>query len=750
MLEEVSMIRVQRSGRGGLIALLSATASVAALAAPGLVQAAETASGTSVDEVVVTASKQPETVKNTPTALSVLGADTLNKLGISQFSDYMTYVPGMSFNDVGAPGHGTVILRGLNTGWEQTSATVGFYVDESPFAPNSPSAIGALVNPDPDLADVERVEVLKGPQSTLYGARSLGGVIRVVSLKPDLETFSGSIRISGSEVEGGGGGYGLRGSVNIPLVEDKVAIRLSAYRRGDPGWSDNVRTGDEDVNSDRATGAKFALLMKPTEKLSITLNGLIQDLDINGVSQTDLDPDTLKPISGYDKYSAAFNPHLSAKMSLLNLTADYQAGPGTLTSATSYTRYRNSDLYDYTGPYGILLPAFGLNATDYAMLGVLNPGMDKFTQEVRYSSDRIGRLQFLAGLFYTREAVQYNVNLAVASVPSGQILPPPFNDIVTANTAANYEEYAGFGDVTFFITDDLDVMGGIRLGHNNQHSLAVGTGLLTGPSNEPSQSSENNTDYLATIRWRPTPYISTYLRAASGYRPGGPQFSPVPGANASFRSDKVWNYEAGIKGSTPDHLLTFDLAAYHIDWTDIQLNQLVGGLTVTGNGGDAKVDGVEANLTLTPVAGLVFGANGAYTDARMSKLDPTSTVGAAIGDALPFTPKWAGALTADYSFPITPDMNGGVGASLRYQGDRHSGFPGDVINTDRIMPAYTAVDLRASIDWYKSSLIFRVTNVGNEHGLTGFSLNRIAPIPQPALGTYAAPRTFSLSFETRF
>ena len=242
-----------------------------------------------------------------------------------------------------------------------------------------------------------------------------------------------------------------------------------------------------------------------------------------------------------------------------------------------------------------------------------------------------------------------------------------------------------------------------------------------------SSSSDSDESYLFTLRWRPTDNLSTYARAASAYRPGGPQFSPNPQVPASFGPDTVWNYEIGAKGQWLDGHLNANIAAYHIDWNNIQLNALVGGLTVTGNGGKAESNGAEFDAQFEPIPHLVFGATAAYVKTRMKSVSSDSTAGAVVGDSLPYTPKWAGSLTGDYSFPLSNGFTPGFGASWVYQGSRPSSFSDDQLNTKVTIPSYNTFGLRAHLDWKNYSLLLHADNVTNEHAYQTIVFGRIFP-----------------------
>ncbi len=738
-----------RARTAGLAVLLATSA----LAAPAFAatDATQATGATSVEELVVTAGKRSESIKNTPTAITAITSDKLDTLGIRDFNDYMQYVPSLQMADEGGPGQGIMIIRGVYSGFEQTTPTVGFYIDETPFTPSSASSVGTLVMPDPGLDGIDRVEVLKGPQATLYGASTLGGLIRIVTSKPDFSQFSGELRADGAFVDGGGDGYGVSGSVNIPLGAD-LAARITGFDRLDPGFVDNVQTGKNNTNTTRVDGGRITIRYAPTDRLDIELNGFAQNLHNNDVDGEDLDPTTLQPLEGRYKYTNFFPTNIDTKYYIGNLTGNYRFDAGTLTEAASYGHYNSDEFFDYSKIYG---PLLGF-APPEATFGQLIPTMNKFTEELRFTSSRIGPFELQGGLFYTHERITYDAILTGLDGTTGAPLPAPLFNLINALTLATYDEYAIYGDATYHLGPRLDVTAGIRESHNVQHADAISTAGLFGPaSNNPSQSSNSDTSYLFTLRWRPTDELSTYVRAASAYRPGGPQFSPSPTVPPSFGPDTVWNYEAGAKGVWLNGALSADADVYYIKWSNIQLNALIDGLTVTGNGGNAHSEGVEFEGQFRPVSGLVLGANWAYDQTRVDTISATSTAGAEIGDPLPNVPKWSGALTADYSFPIM-SATGTIGVTYRYQGSAASSFSGLNTNIDATIPAYSVVDMRARLDWKQYSLIFRVDNLANEYALSNLSLVQLIPGAPAAVdpidgsGVPIQPRTFRLSLEARF
>ena len=209
-----------------------------------------------LEQVVVTATKQRETLQNTPVGLTVITSSRIRALGIKDFNDYMQYVPSLQISSEGGSGLGVPIIRGLYSGPEQTTSTVAVYLGDTPLTPSSAGFPGTLVMPDPNLADVRNIEVLKGPQGTLYGASSLGGLIRIVPAKPSFKHVSGEVGVSGSAVEGGGDGYGVHGWVNIPLIAHELALRVSAFDQLVPGFMTNVLIGCIEFDVEPVRGSK--------------------------------------------------------------------------------------------------------------------------------------------------------------------------------------------------------------------------------------------------------------------------------------------------------------------------------------------------------------------------------------------------------------------------------------------------------------------------------------------------------------
>lgn len=738
----------------------TATATLMALTAPiaAYAQAAPSRnSDNQLDELVVTASKREERLRDVPSTITALTSDTLTTLGVRDFRDYATLVPGVSQRDTyGAPGLGTVILRGMNTGSQEFTNSSATYVDEAAFTANGFYAISALVTPAPDLVDIDRIEVLKGPQGTLYGASSLGGIIRILSKKADPSAFSGMVQAEGVSVDGGDQGFAARGAVNIPLIQDKLAIRASGFYRSSPGWTDNVQTGEDNVNESRFRGGRISLRAVPTENLTIDITGFYQDIDNDGYATQDNVYGTTTPLFGRYKYAGAAGADMSSiKYRYVSGNLDYATGAGSAIATLTYVKSDADIIIDSTDTTGALvnLLSGGLVPPGSQVISTFGPDLEKFTAEARFVSKRLGPVEFVAGAFYTSESNSYPFVMTTRT-SAGVPITGPFGTYIATETGSDYKEYAGFGNLTYYITDQLDFTGGVRYAHNDQKGIFSSGIVVFAPFAGSSLSfSDGSTTYLATLRYRPTENISLYARAASGYRPGGAQ-NPltVPlGTNSFVDPDTVWNYEAGMKGSFLNGTLAIDLAAFHVDWTNVRLNATnpATGGSYQMNGGAATIDGFEASLAARPTPLLTIGASTGYTHARIKTINAAASAntGAVDGDALPLTPEWTAAVFADQRIPISNAVEGSVGATLRHQSDMPSDYPASA-NVNVELPSITTLDLRAGLNFTTGlSLQLRVDNVLNEFGLTTASSAVGIPgfVPDTTTASVIRPRTISLT-----
>jgi iron complex outermembrane receptor protein len=723
--------------------------------APAGVQSTPDAARQSVlEEVIVTAQKRSEKLMDVPSSLTALSAVELQEQGVTNFADYMTLVPSLSDFSGGAQGHGAVILRGLNTGYYQFSNTIGYYIDDIPFSATSPLSYGTFLTLDPDLTDIDHLEVLKGPQATLYGASTLGGLIKVVTKKPDLNSFEGEVRVEGSTVDGGGNGYGVVGIANIPLISGELGLRLSGFERETPGYMRNLTLGTDDRNVSRKDGGRVSLRWEPNEDFSVEVSALLQSLTVNGWNYEFVDLQSLRPLTGPYTYSLQYDPSYHTTYEVYNATVSYAVGSaGTLTNSTSYAKYQDREVEDYSLYYAPYYNAFAPEPVpaNAAQPLIFAPSLKKLTEELRFTSQRIGPVEWLGGLFYTDERIGYTNQFLNAIPPSTQPLPGPDGNIGSFDSPADYKEEAAFADLTYYFNNTVDLTAGGRYSHNQQSMTYCQSGFALLNGCTPNSSSDSDFTYLAALRWRVTQDLNTYARIATSYRPGGPQNTPIAGYPTSFKADSLTNYEVGLKGDWVDHKVRANLAVYDMKWKDVQMTSSIDSFPVISNGGKATVRGVELETQLVPADSLSVGINMAYTDAKLDSVSPgvSAITGAVAGDSLPFTPRWSGSVTADYERALNGMLTSTVGLTYRYQGSKWSDYPGDAYNTGVVIPHYNTLDLRAGLRWSRYEAQVRVANLFNEQGLDTVVDQRLLDNP-PAFASIIPPRTVTVSFGARF
>lgn len=708
---------------------------------------------TALDEIVVTAQKRSENLLTVPTPVSAIGAAELARSSVTRLEDLAAKVPGLNLQS-DRPGQTILILRGITTG-SPTSSTVATYIDDVPFGSSTTQALAGWLSPDLDPSDLERVEVLRGPQGTLYGASSLGGLIKYVTTQPDLDTVSGRLQASATTVEHGGDGYGLRGMINLPIIRDTLGLRVSAFTRDDPGYISNPRSGQDEVNKSEVKGGRAALRWEPTDALSMTLSATLHDFDSDGSSEEDviITGGRITPMFGERQQIRYAAETFAVKDRTYSLSANYAFGWADLVSVTSYSTMDQAANVDQTVALGgALEAAFGI--PDFGFSVGSDIDLEKVTQELRLESPASDHLEWRAGLYYTNETVaRLQPSFAFSSVTGDPYpLPAP---VFFSVLDSEYTEYAGYGDLTYHFTPRFDISAGVRYSENDQDYQSVIGGLAAGPTTTTvSSSSDDSTTFMVTPRFKIDDRTMVYARVATGYRPGGPNGVPpsqiAAGVPPTYGPDELTNYDVGYKASLLNHRLVLDLSAFYIDWQDIQLLTQFGGFQAAGNGGAARSTGFEASAQMAPADGLNISANLSYTDAELT--DDAPGVSGFDGDRLPSVPKWQIGVSADYDFTFTGSITGFVGGGVHYVGDRVSTFvSGSPVGYDRpVMPSYTTVDLRAGVEFDAYTLQVYAKNLGDERAFGNIASESGAGFGPPFAASVIQPRTLGVTLTGRW
>jgi iron complex outermembrane receptor protein len=731
--------------------LLANAAAVAVIApahaqqTPPANQGAPQTPGTNTDspDIVVTAQKREQRLLDVPQSVSVISADALQNTHAERFADYFTRVPSAAIVETQA-GQTRLILRGINTGG--VGATVATYVDETPYGSSTSLANGATLTPDLDPSDIERVEVLRGPQGTLYGANSLGGLVKYVTVAPSTDGFHATAETSLEDVSHGDLGSTTRASVNVPL-SDSIAIRASGFYRKDPGFIDDPNRGT-DINGGDTYGGRASILIRPTEKLTLRGTVVLQNLNSDASNTEDANPVTLLPTIGNLEQSRVVGEFNDMRYRVYNGTVNYDFGPVQLISSTSWGNLDQKALQDVTGVYGSLF-----TTTFGQPLGAdidQNVTQRRFTQEVRLSSSKSPLFEWTVGGFYTRErnsidqslnAVDFNTGNAVAGL----------DGLALVNLPTEYREIAGFANGTIHFTHQFDLTFGGRYSHNEQSALQTNGGPLQTASTFEASSSASVFTYSVAPSFKPSENTTIYARVASGYRPGGPNVLP-PNASSDvprqFGADTTTNYEVGIKTELLDRHLSLELTAFDVEWKNIQLIVAVDGFGVNTNGGGARSRGLEFSANARPVTGLTLGISGAYVDAQLTA-DASPLTGGVTGDPLPYTAKFSSTVSAEYEHSLSDDLKGIVGASWRYTGSRYSAF--DPVFGQRRLSPYGQIDAHAGVtfgnDRYRIDAFVR--NLTNSSGVLDVGAVGSAQNGAIALAV-TRPRSFGVTFGVKY
>jgi outer membrane receptor protein involved in Fe transport len=731
-----------------LPALLSSAAMLAGVPNIAAAQSTPDPIGQSagIADIVVTAGKQEEHLSKVAGGISVVTGAQLEVRAANSLQDYLALLPGLNLQSTGSTGFGNLEIRGVSP--QSVGGTVATYIDEIPFGGSSAINKSGEYTPDLDPADLARVEVLKGPQGTLYGASSLGGVIQYVTKEPNFHRTEIEASEDLNFLNNGKPGTKLRAAISTPLVTDKLAIRVSGFYRHDPGYIDDLGLSGKDANYGNSWGFRGKLLYKPVDNLSIDLSGMIQNSITHGYNVEDLDPLTLKPEYGTPHSVYRGTPEgFNIRSQVVSATIKWNTSLGTLTSATSYSTLRDRVISDVTaifwGPFVAGAPQGDFVSYDHPAAGLALDINKQETEELRFNSRRLGPIEFIVGGFFQHEQLtdfaDYLPFLKAGGLPdrNGTFLG-------YSHSTGTLNEYAGFLNATYHITDRLDVTGGFRHSHIDQTDNNVSAGPLFGDSDLVKlPSSENANTYLGGIRWRLTDNVMLYGRAASGYRPGGGR-PLVPGAPPGFKpsysSDNLWSYEAGIKVRALGGKLVLDADGFWIDWSKIQTLVSIGQFFTAGNGGKARSRGAEVQAELTPRKGLALGANAALTDAKFTQ--DALDIGVIKGERLYYVPKWTATGTVEYSWAINNRWTANIGGDYSYRSNQLDA-------TRYALPAYGLFNMHVGAKNAAYSVNLYVKNLANKRTIIGDAGGYFPQIP-PFFAVVNPPRTIGLTFNQNF
>jgi iron complex outermembrane receptor protein len=649
--------------------------------------------GTAVLETVtVTAGRRTQRQQDVPYSVQAIDATTIRNDDLQDFQDFVATVPGLNYGN-GGSGRSDIYLRGVSSP-SVGQSTVGLYLDEIPLA-------FAGFQPDLNLFDMQRIEILKGPQGTLYGEGALGGAVKLISNKPNLSRFEVTAEGTYSSTAGGNTNNDFNGMLNLPLLNGRLALRLVAGQHDDGGWIDNPRLGEKDVNGGHGDSARAELRWMPTDSLDVLLTYIVQH------SHYDAEPFIDYGSTQYDVQNRAFDEWSTEGIRTYNLTVNYTTRFGTWTLASSSTQRSLAEYLDLETSAAQLDAAFGTTG-----LVIPNQQISFFnveSDELRFTSAAEGPLKWVAGAFFKdrREPFDSHVPTPAAILP---ILGPSLYD---NEVGTNDKERAVFGEATYDATPQLHVTAGGRFSHETDHVRSDLYVFYAGQvPTQIGDASYNSFTPRVALSYDLSKSNTVYATVAKGYRSGGAnyQIDPTQGDPLTYNPDSVINYELGAKTSWLGDRVFSELAVYHMDWKDVQLFQQSpdGARSYTVNGGKAASNGLELTLSARPTEHLDVAAGVALIHATYRTAVPAA--GVVDGDRLPFSPSASFNFSVGYKAPLTGGLDGFLRAEYQHIGSRLSSSRFEI-------DSYGNLDVRAGLAWKHCTLTLFAKNLSNEHTL---------------------------------
>jgi iron complex outermembrane receptor protein len=726
-----------------------------------------------LEEIVVTATRREESIQSVPMSITAITEVDLEKRAATQFFDYASSIPNLSFGysgggqSAGFASSRQVAIRGI-----AGDGTTAFYIDDTPVP----------VSIDPQAVDVAQIEVLRGPQGTLYGALSMGGTLRVMTEQPNPEKVEILAHGSVSDTDHAAkANYQTDGSLNLPLIDDKLAIRFSGYHEELGGYFKRYAedTGETFNNVGQTTinGGQVAMLWKITDDLSVTPRVIYQKTELNGLpfstvnyNAASLSPIIIRPTSLTQDQLFNIPESSSDQWTLSSLVLKYHQSFGTFVFSTSDFNRTTTDIEDQTLAVS---QVFGIAPLPTSISDYNHPRIQ--TDELRFASTFSGPFQLVSGLYYAHTNT------------SGVGFPPNYIPGLNAATGGIYGtdlsyyynngrdvqiETAPYAEANYDITDHWRAIAGIRATRiESVLGPVTADGIANGGPTTVAQTSTTQTTITPkySLQYRFSPDNQVYATIAKGFRPGSPSGGQVPqdacGADLAalglksgnigpVQPDTVWSYELGEKTSWLDKRLTVDFDVFRINWNKIQQTVLLAcGFSFDANAGAARSQGAELDINARVLDDLTLELSGGYDDAKFTETVPGVLFQA--GDLIPQVPRVTAQFDADYEFQISGDLSGFANADYRYVGSSWSTnnaltnpTTGAVIPL--IRPSYRIADLRGGVKYGKTEYALFIKNLTNEYA----NLSDTTAVSLQAIGqsrvAISPPRTIGLEFRYRY
>jgi outer membrane receptor protein involved in Fe transport len=782
--------------------MLAAAAAMAALIGLPLAAQAQTSSATdasSLNEIVVTANKlNAQKVLDIPVSIQAISGDTLQAAGASGIMSIAGDIPGLSIQDLG-PGDKKYVIRGINSTGDSTT---GVYYGEAVIS-GSNSDDGGGFESDIRLYDMDHIEVLRGPQGTLYGASSMSGTIRYIPKAPDLNTVGGYITVEGSETAQASGNYNFNGAINLPIIDDVLALRLVGWKLYDSGYINQIRVGEgvsglvntgtaakpnyqvepaqalgylKGVNDDDVGGGRAILRFRPSDKLTIDTTYTAQTETSGGSSRytpagtTAFSGGPIAPVQGCDLCNTDLTQSpWSDNLKVFGATVTYDTGAGVLTGTANQFDRKTNFSFDST-PILLTFPS----AVDQVPGETFEPRNREVTSsEIRYASAFDSPVNFVAGVYRQHDFQFLSVDVLATNGLGLPVGPFCSNNSCDAGAYPNVgstffgrtdqrttTEYAGFGEVTWKITDAWQAVAGIRYYTESLEGVQVQTHPFGGFPGSPTlvplpdpNMEFNKITWKANLSYKFNENLLAYGTVSTGFRSGGlnavsEPFEPIP---AAYSPDSLINFELGAKGRLFDGLFDYQSDVYFIRWSNIQVQETTpdGAFVYQGNAGEAKVKGVEFEFTAHPIQYLSASFAGSYTDAYLAQgatasqyaLNPTLGLS---GDSIPNVAKYQASLGLTYLRPIAKGWDGMLATDVTYRSGEDSYFSSNSFNIP--LQAYALVGLRMGVIQGPWSVTGFARNLTNKRA----QVSAINSSQDPDALLTVQPRTVGLTLTRKF
>jgi outer membrane receptor protein involved in Fe transport len=740
-----------------------------------------------LETITVSARKRDESLATVPVSITVFTGETLENYNIQSFTDYATKTPNVSFSYGGGPtgiaDARTVAIRGI-TGQNLfgTAGATGFYIDDTPV----PGSV------DPRVLDIDNIEVLKGPQGTLFGESSLGGNVRLITKKPNLQKNEFSFTTQAGYTSGGGSADG-GGSIigNLVLVPDTLALRSVLFFNHDAGYLTRTypdpaspavadpflsvpRTSVGNQGAVSTFGGSLAALLKVTDNFEATLRIMFQNTADHGFPAAFAPLPSFTPVYTLDR---AFDvqPRASDVWALPSLDLKYTGQGWSFISSTSFFYRHTEDIEDSTyGTQQILTGYYqvsGLPSQPYLWHG--EHYHDQLTEEMRVAFDPTHNLSGTVGAFYSRTHTKffippiYATGLEAATVNNTVVGPWPNEELWTQTNPAIQKDTSVFGELYYKFLDRFTLTAGARRYWLSQETDFTADGFQNfgATASDPQHNSESGTDPKVGLSYQATDDTMVYASASKGFRAGGAQayapFCSLTGLPVTditqLKSDTLWSYELGTKVQLPHPGLLVSAAAFHIDWKNLQQQvALPCGYYFDINGGAATINGAEVEIDghLSRELQLRFGAG--YEKTKIT--DPGALglpgIGIEAGSRVLGTPAWNVSIGAVYTQPLTSSIDGFVSADYSYTGDSVALLNGGA-GAESTRPSYSLANARFGINHKQSEVSLNVHNLTNakpnlgDIGYVGYAQFNAAGTVIPQVATLQ-PLTVILQYKQSF